>query len=157
MVAYPAVIPAPRPRLLPRFAHLVRSVAPRSRIETAIRTARSSGFGTATGSLKNTIIPSPVNRSKVPSYFRITGPTSAWYSHRTSMTSSGSLVCKGREAPKIDEYDTDLTTVALKGILRTTRDDEFGEVSGEKAFQPLEALKLPDLFLHARFQRFVPL
>jgi hypothetical protein len=37
-----------------------------SRIATAILTARSAGSGQGTGSLKNTMIPSPENWSSAP-------------------------------------------------------------------------------------------
>ena len=42
-----------------------------------IRTARSDGFSTTTGSLKKIIIPSPVNRSSVPSCSTISVPMAA--------------------------------------------------------------------------------
>ena len=44
---------------------------------TAIRSARSTGFGMGTGSLKKIIMPSPVKRSSVPSCSRISLPMAA--------------------------------------------------------------------------------
>ncbi len=52
----------------------------RLRIATAIRTARAGASGQGTGSLKNTISPSPVNRSSVPSKRWTRSPSAAWYS-----------------------------------------------------------------------------
>ena len=49
----------------------------RSRMATAMRIARSAGLGTSTGSLKKTIIPSPVKRSSVPSCAMMSRPISA--------------------------------------------------------------------------------
>ena len=67
---------------------------------TAIRTARSAGSGTGTGSLKKIIMPSPVKRSSVPSCSRISLPISAWYSRSTPMTSSGSAVSAKAVKPR---------------------------------------------------------
>ena len=50
-----------------------------SRIAIAILTARSAGSGHGTGSLKNTMIPSPENWSSVPSNWLTSGPKAPWY------------------------------------------------------------------------------
>src|SRR5437667_5066366 len=60
--------------------------------EQAILTARSAGSGIGTGSLKNTMIPSPENWSSVPSNWLTSGPKAPWYSRKKSRTSSGSAV-----------------------------------------------------------------
>ena len=65
-----------------------------------MRIARSAGLGTGTGSLKKIIMPSPVNRSSVPSWATIRRPISAWYSRRTSITSSGSEVSAKAVKPR---------------------------------------------------------
>ena len=46
-------------------------------LPSAMRTARSPGLATGTGSLKKIIMPSPVKRSSVPSCSRISLPISA--------------------------------------------------------------------------------
>src|SRR3989454_4440271 len=64
-----------------------------------MRTARSGASDTGTGSLKKIIMPSPVNRSSVPSCSRIRRPISVWYSrrseeHTSELQSPCNLVCR---------------------------------------------------------------
>jgi hypothetical protein len=61
-------MPAPKPRSRPRRRQAAINEPAASRIATAILMARSAGSGIGTGSLKNTMIPSPENWSSVPSY-----------------------------------------------------------------------------------------
>ncbi len=58
----------------------------------AMRNARAGASGTGSGSLKKTMMPSPVKRSSVPSCSTISAPIAAWYSRSTPITSSGSAV-----------------------------------------------------------------
>ncbi len=62
--------------------------------------ARSGGLGTDTGSSKKTIMLSPVKRSSTPAWAAIRRPISAWYSRRTSSTSSGSAVSEKAVKPR---------------------------------------------------------
>ena len=57
--------------------HATLSSLTRSHMASAIRTARSAGLSAGTGSLKNTIMPSPVKRSSVPSQARMSWPIAA--------------------------------------------------------------------------------
>ena len=52
-----------------------RAPPPRRASRSPSLAARSAASGQGNGSLKNTIMPSPVKRSSVPSYLRISGPT----------------------------------------------------------------------------------
>ena len=52
------------------------------------------------GSLKNTIRPSPVKRSSVPSKRWIRSPIASWYSRSTCITSSGSTVSANAVKPR---------------------------------------------------------
>ena len=63
-----------------------------SRIAIAILTARSAGSGQGSGSLKNTMIPSPAKWSSVPSNWLTNGPKVPCYSRRKLSASSGSAV-----------------------------------------------------------------
>jgi hypothetical protein len=60
-VASPCAMPAPNPSNRPRRRQLAVNVPAAPRIATAMLTARSAGSGQGTGSLKNTIMPSPEN------------------------------------------------------------------------------------------------
>ena len=53
--------------VVPPLRQPAASSATLSRIATAMRTARAGASGQGSGSLKNTISPSPVKRSSVPS------------------------------------------------------------------------------------------
>ena len=65
-----------------------------------MRAARTAGSGTGMGSLKNTIMPSPVKRSRVPSWARMSRPISRWYSARRPISSSGSAVSAKAVKPR---------------------------------------------------------
>src|SRR6516165_10227229 len=60
-------MPAPKLKSRPRSRQSAISVPAVSRIASAILTARSAGSWIGTGSLKNTMIPTPENWSSVPS------------------------------------------------------------------------------------------
>src|SRR2546427_1598130 len=122
-----------------------------------MRTARSGASGRSTGSLKKIIMPSPVNRSSVPSCSRIRRPISAWYSRRTphDLLGLGGLG-EGREAAEVEEDHGDLSAVALQGILGVSADDHFGELRREEAVEPRKAFELTDLRLHALLKGPVP-
>src|SRR5215210_4774825 len=68
-------MPAPKPKSRPRSRQSAINVPAASRIATAMLTARSAGSGIGTGSLKNTMIPSPENWSRVPSNWLTSGPS----------------------------------------------------------------------------------
>src|SRR6516225_10824116 len=67
-------MPAPKPSSRPRRRHAAINLAAASRIASVILTARSAGSEQGTGSLKNTMIPSPENWSSVPSNWLTSGP-----------------------------------------------------------------------------------
>jgi hypothetical protein len=89
------------------------------------------------------MIPSPENWSSVPSNWLTSGPNAPWYSRRKSSTSSGSADVehllrlgrfgKGGVAAQIAEHDDNLAAVAFKDLFVAPRDDQFGELRGEKA------------------------
>ena len=93
-------MPMPKSSSKPAFFQPTASSATRSRMAAAMRTARSAGSGTGTGSLKKIIMPSPVKRSSVPSHSRMSLPISAWYWRSTAMTSSGSDVSAKAVKPR---------------------------------------------------------
>ena len=106
-----------------------------------MRVARAGGSGTGTGSLKKTIIPSPVKRSSVPSWARISRPISAWYSPQDphDVLGLGGLGERG-EAAEIQEHDGDLAPVAAQRILGAARNDQLRELRREEALEPADAL-----------------
>src|SRR5881275_2530294 len=140
-----------------------------------MRTARSGASGRGTGSLKKIIMPSPVNRSSVPSCSRIRRPISAWYSRSTPMTAEpeevmgvvlpqhphdllglGGLGERGEPA-EVEEDHGHLAAMALEGVLGVAAHDQLGELRREEAFQAIEAFELGHLRRDALLERAVPL
>src|SRR5262245_45737960 len=129
-------MPAPKPSSRPRSRHVAINVPASSRIAIAILTARSAGLGQGTGSLKNTMIPSPENWSSVPSNWLTSGPNAPWYSRRKSSTSSGlSGFGKGGVTAEVAEHDNDLATMAFEDFFVPLRDNHFGELWREEPLQ----------------------
>jgi hypothetical protein len=64
---------------------------------------------------------------------------------------------EGGEAAQVEENHGDVAAVALEGILGAAGDDGFGELGGEEALEPAQALELGDLGLHALFEGAVEL
>src|SRR5262245_48464709 len=63
---------------------------------------------------------------------------------------------KRSEPSKINEYNADLTPVALQGIFGIAGDNDLSEMRRKKTLQPLQPLELQNLFAHPRLQCFVP-
>ena len=91
------------------------------RIATLIRIARGGPSSQRTGSLKNTISPSPANRSSVPSKRKIRSPSAAWYSSRTPITSSGSLASANGVNPRRSQ---NTTTISRRWLSRNDSSPE---------------------------------
>ena len=127
-------------------------------IATAMRTARSPGSGTGTGSLKKTMMPSPVKRSSVASCSRTSAPTAAWYSASTRhhLFRLGGLG-EGGEAAQVEEDDGDLAPMALERIVGAAGDDQLGELRREEALQPARPFELADALRDALLERAVEL
>ena len=79
-VALPWAIPMPRSGRGRAGASRGRSARCDRGWRAPCGSARSVGLGTGTGSLKKIIMPSPVKRSSVPSWARVSRPARAWYS-----------------------------------------------------------------------------
>ena len=122
-----------------------------------MRTARSGASGTGTGSLKKIIIPSPVNRSSVPSCSTISPPHRdvILAQHAHDLLGLGGLR-EGGEAAQVQEHHGDLAPMALQRVLGVAADDQLGELGREEALEPLEPLELGELLLHAPLERAVP-
>src|ERR1051325_3630185 len=118
-------MPAPKPKSRPRSRQSAISVAAASRIAIDMLTARAAASGIGTGSLKNTMMPSPENWSSVPSYFATSGPNAPWYSRRKVQDLLGlSGLSEGGIAAQIAEHDDDLAAVAFQDLLVALRDDQ---------------------------------
>src|SRR3954469_18747041 len=98
-----------------------------------MRTARSEASGTGTGSLKNTMIPSPEKWSSVPSDAATTGPKAPWYSRQQfkHLLRLGGLG-KGGKAAQIAEHDDDVAAMGFEDVFVAARDDQVGELRREK-------------------------
>src|SRR6516164_325759 len=57
---------------------------------------------------------------------------------------------------QITEHDDDVAAMAFENALVTGRDDHFGELRGEKAFQPPDLFDLAELCRNALLQCLVP-
>src|SRR5215469_11050635 len=149
-------MPAPKPNSRSRRRQVAISALAASRIAIAILTARSAGSGIGTGSLKNTMIPSPENWSSMPSNWLTSGPSAPWYSRKKSSTSSGSAVSgEGGVAAQVTEHDDDLAAMAFEDFLVTVRDDQFGKLWREKSLQPPDPSQFIDLVRDPRFETTV--
>src|SRR6516162_7277703 len=137
-------MPAPNPKSRPRSRQSAISLPASSRIAIAILTARSAGSGQGTGSLKNTMMPSPENWSSVPSNWLTSGPSAPWYSRKKSRTSSGCLG-EGGVAAKVTEHDDDFAAMAFEDFFITLRDDQFGQLGREKPLQSPDPPQFLDL------------
>ena len=131
----------------------------RSRMATDIRIARSGASSIGSGSLKKTISPSPVNRSSVPSYAKISSPSASWYSREDAHHLLGlARLGERREAAKVAEDHDDLPAMAAAGRSSSPESiTSVDELGGEEAAQPVDPLQVLDLGLDPRLQLGVPL
>src|SRR5215472_3751846 len=151
-------MPAPKPKSRPRSRQWAISVPAASRIAIAILTARSAGSGHGTGSLKNTMIPSPENWSSVPSNWLTSGPKGAVVLAQETEDFLGlGGLGKGGVAAQIAEHDDDLTAMAFEDLFVALRDDQFGQLRRQKPLQPSDAPQLLDLLGNPRLQPAVQL
>src|SRR5215213_9062791 len=117
-------MPTPKPSSQPSRRQVEISLPASSRIAIAILTALSAGLRHGTGSLKNTMIPSPENWSSVPSNWLTRGPSAPWYSRRKSRTSLGfGGLGEGGIAAQVTEHHDNLEAVAFKDLLIALRND----------------------------------
>ena len=132
-------------------------LATRSRIASVMRTARSAAFGTGTGSLKNTIIPSPVKRSRVPSWRedQLAHRGVILAQHRHDLLRLGRFGERS-EAAQVEEHHRDLPPVATQRVLGAAGDDQLGELRREEALEPTQAAELLQLFVDALLKGRVP-
>ena len=159
MVAKPCAMPTPIARSSPRLLQPSREAADLAlHRERHARRARCAGSATGTGSLKNTIMPSPVKRSSVPSCSRTSAPhrrvVLAERAHQ--LLGLGGLGERG-EAAQVEEDDDDLAPVALQRVLGAAGDDQLGELRREEALQPADPLELRDPLGDALLERAVQL
>ena len=139
------VVPLPRPA----------SARPRTRVRiaTLIRIARSGPSSHRTGSLKNTIRPSPAKRSSVPSNRKIRSPSACVVLLQDAHHLLGlARLGERREAAQVAEHDDDLAPVALEERLVAGVDDQLGELRGQEPPEPTHPLELRDLRLDPRLQ-----
>ena len=111
------------------------SAAPtRSRIASAMRTARSAASGTGTGSLKKIIMPSPVKRSSVPSCARISSPHRGVVlaQHAHHLLGLGGLR-EGGEAAQVENTTVISRRWLLQRVVGAAADDQLGELRREEA------------------------
>src|SRR5215831_7819196 len=149
-------MPAPNPSSRPRRRHDAINAAAASRIATVMLTARSAGSGMGTGSLKNTMIPSPENWSSVPSNCSTSGPRAPWYRRRKSSTSLGlGRLGESGVAAQVAEHDDDLAAMAFEDLLVALRDDELGQLRREKPLQSPDPPQFLDLLGHPRLETAV--
>src|SRR6516164_7910145 len=124
-------MPAPNPRSRPRSRQVAISWPAASRIASAILTARSAGSGIGTGSLKNTMMPSPENWSSVPSNWLTSGPSAMVFAQEVEHLLGLGGLREGGVAAQIGEHDDDLAAVAFEDLLVPLRADQFGELRCE--------------------------
>jgi hypothetical protein len=123
-------------------------------ISSAIRTARSAASSQGTGSLKNTMMPSPVNRSRVPSC--------RWTRRRQRVVLGEDVhdllgltgLREGGEAVEVAEHDDDLAPVAREQLL--VADDDVGQLWGQEVAEPVGPLELGDVVRHPLLELGVP-
>ena len=104
-------------------------------------------------------MPSPTNRSKVPpcadDLLAETGVILA--KNRHHLFGLGGLG-EGRKAAQIAENDGHLATVALqKRVAISRRNDEVGDLLGQKPPEPAHSLDLRHLLRHGLLERAVPI
>ena len=123
-----------------------------------MRAARGAGSATGTGSLKKTMMPSPVKRSSVPSCSRTSAADRGvvFAEHRHHVFRIGGLGERG-EAAQVEEDDRDLAPVALQRIVGAAGDDQLGELRREEALQPAHLLELANAVGDALLERAVQL
>src|SRR6516164_5211380 len=117
-------MPAPKPSSLPWRRQAAISLPAASRIAIAILTARSAGSGHGTGSLKNTMMPSPENWSSVPSNWLTSGPKAPWYSQKAQHLFGFGGLAESGVAAQVAEDDNNLAAVAFEDFLVALRDDQ---------------------------------
>src|SRR5215469_1800275 len=122
-------MPAPNPSTRPRRRRQEAISSPAtSRIATAILTARSAASGIGTGSLKNTMIPSPENWSSVPSNWLTSAERAMVFPEEVEHFLGLGGLGKGGVAPQIAEHDDDLAAMAFEDVFVTLRDNQLGEL-----------------------------
>ena len=122
----------PSPSSMPRLRQTPASCPSRSCAARANRTALSSWSATGRGSLKNTITPSPAKCSNVPSCAGISSPRTAWYSRRTSNSSSEAAVSTKAVKPRRSQKARDVGAVSgqqLLAVLLETSSATCGETN----------------------------
>src|SRR5436190_21887422 len=105
-------MPTPKPISRPRRRHSPCSPATASRIATAIAAARSAASGHGSGSLKNTMMPSPEKWSSVPSDCITKGPSAVILAQQVEHLLGLGRLGEGGEAAHIAEHDDDVAAVA---------------------------------------------
>ena len=121
-----------------------------------IRTARSAGSSQGTGSLKKTMIPSPVKRSEralVRVHVACRRPRGSRRS--TAITSSGSLVSANGVKPWKSQNTTTISRRWVASRLLVV-DDDVGELRRQEVAQPAGALELGDAVGHPALELGVP-
>src|SRR6516225_317682 len=120
-------MPTPKPRSRSRRRQAAIRLLAASRIATAMFTARSAGSGIGTGSLKNTMIPSPEKLIQRPLELSDERPerTVVFAQKVEDFLRLGGLG-KGGVAAQIAEHDDDFTAMAFEDLLIALRDDQLG-------------------------------
>ena len=119
----------------------IRQVATRLRIAIAHPDRAGRRVWQGNGSLKNTINPSPVKRSSVPSN-RNTSPRAPRDIRAARPSLSGSVVsAKSDEAAQIAEHDHDLATVTVEERLVARRNHQVRDLRREESTQPTHPLE----------------
>src|SRR6516165_280855 len=146
-------MPAPKPSSQPSRRQVTISLPASSRIAIAILTARSAGSGQGTGSLKNTMIPSPENwseRSFILADQR--SQRAVVFSQEVQDFLGFGSLGEGGVAAQIAEHDDDLAAMAFKDFLVALRDNEFGQLRREKPLQPPNPSQFLDLLGNPRLK-----
>ena len=106
------------------------------------------------GSLKNTMIPSPAKYAIVPSKLRIASPSAPWYSSRTRMTSSGSAISAKPVKPRRSPNTTVIRRRWLLSIDSSPDETMSSASCGAKiAPQPSDPLQLINLLPNPGYSR----
>src|SRR6516164_8311589 len=132
-------MPAPKPSSQPWRRQTAISLPAASRIAIAILTARSAGSGQGTGSLKNTMIPSPAKMVERTLEFGDEGPQCAMvFALKIQHFLGLGRLGEGGVTAQIAEHDDDLATVAFKDLLIALRNDKLGQLRCQKPLQPAD-------------------
>ena len=105
--------------------------------------------GTGTGSLKQTIIPSPANRSTCLRAPESLGPFPRGIRAARSSLFGLRRFRERREPVQVDKHYGHLTTTSLQRIFGSALDDHLCDLRREEALQAAEPLEHRDLIRHA--------